>query len=111
MQPLNLLILLFGVMNLAMGIQAYVSTRSLPSLLAAGTIGLIILSTSLLFKTNPKISYIATFVCCLLLLGRFLPVYLKDMSKVYPHLIVVVTASLMLIGLVVTHFTQRQSTH
>lgn len=92
---------IFGAVSLFLGILGYVRAKSIPSLIAGGIsgIGLIAAAIIAVLKAggegvNP--GYILGLVLSVLLLGRFLPVFLKG-KKFYPAGIMAV---LSLLGIV-----------
>lgn len=93
-------------MNLIMGIQAYLSTGSLPSLYAAGGIGVILLLSTLL-KGIPIIMHIVAGLASIALLGKFVPSYIRHTDKIYPDLIVILAAAFVLINLL-SHYILKK---
>lgn len=94
----------YGIFNIALGVEAFVAKGSVVSLIAAGTAGLLVLVAVALTKKYPRIGYILAALVCLGLIGRFLPVFLKDTTNVYPALTVVVVSAIVLVALVGSHF-------
>jgi hypothetical protein len=95
--------LVYGLALIAMGVEAAVVKGSLVSLAAAGGAGALVVMMTVVAVRNPRVGYIVTLVVCLLLIGRFLPVYLQDSTKVYPALVTVVMSSIVALTLVGGH--------
>lgn len=96
---------LYGVFNIVLGVEAFVAKGSLVSLIAAGAAGVLVLVAVALTKNYPRVGYILASVVCLGLIGRFLPAFLKDTSNVYPALTVTIASVILLIALVGSHFS------
>lgn len=81
----------FGALSLLLGIFAYVRRKSIISLLAGGVSGIALVAAGILVQKGERFGpeslvlrgYALGLIICLLLLGRFLPVYLKTKS-LYP---------------------------
>ena len=91
----------FGAVSLLLGILGYVRAKSIPSLIAGGISGIGLVAAAIIAVrkaggegVNP--GYILGLVLSVLLLGRFLPVFLKG-KKFYPAGIMAV---LSLLGIV-----------
>ncbi len=69
MPKLNVFLLIYGILMIAMGIHGFVSKGSVASLVAAGSVGAIIIGTVALYKTNPRPARIIGAVVSLLTLG------------------------------------------
>jgi uncharacterized membrane protein (UPF0136 family) len=80
----------FGFVSLVLGILGYVRAKSVASLYAGGLSGILLAASAVMASrraiTAPhevNYGYIAGLVVSVLLLGRFLPVFLKS-KKFYP---------------------------
>lgn len=69
---------LYGLVSLTGGIIGFVKANSLPSLLAGGGAGLLLLCCAFLTLRKPLAGLIGSAVIALALLGRFVPGVLKD---------------------------------
>lgn len=94
---------LYGVFNIVLGVEAFVAKGSLVSLIAAGTAGVLVLIAVALTMKHPRVGYILASVVCVGLIGRFLPAFLKDASNVYPALTVTIASVVVLVALVGSH--------
>ncbi len=82
----------YGLATLAMGIQSYFfpspgAKVSPISLIAAGSIGILVLVMTWLSFKKPRPAYIATIVLALLPVGQFLPKLLKGEGHFYPQVV------------------------
>ncbi len=100
--------ILYGVLNIAFGILAYVNKGSIVSLVAAGAIGIIAIFGATLAKTHERIGYLIVSVVSLLTLGRFFkPAFIE--FKIYPAMILAIASIAMLGCLVVGHFMAKKA--
>jgi uncharacterized membrane protein (UPF0136 family) len=95
---------LYGVFNIVLGVEAFVAKGSVVSLIAAGTAGVLVLVAVALTKNYPRAGYILAALVCVGLIGRFLPAFLKDTTNLYPALTVTLASLLVLVALVGSHF-------
>lgn len=95
--------LVFGLALIAMGVEAAVVKGSVISLIAAGGAGALVLAMTAVAVKNPRVGYIVTLIVCLLLIGRFLPTYLRDSTNVYPALVTVMMSLVVAVVLVAGH--------
>lgn len=94
-------LIIYGLAMIGLGLEAYLSKDSLPSLMGGGGAGvLVLIATGLSFKW-PRVGYILALLVCLGITGRFLPKFLKD-GDVFPSLVIVIlsllTAACLLAG-------------
>ncbi len=73
---LNILLVSFSILMIGMGAEA--ASKSMVSLIAGATIGLLMLGSVALAKSNPRAGRIMSLVVAVLPLGRFLPKFLKE---------------------------------
>ena len=80
----------FGLVSLVLGILGYLRAKSVASLYAGGLSGILLAASAVMASrrtiTSPNdlnYGYIAALVVSVLLLGRFLPVFVKS-KKLYP---------------------------
>lgn len=99
---LQAVMLLYGLFNIVVGVEAYVSKHSLPSLISASAIGIIVIGCAALSKTKPRIAYITATVMALLVAGRFAVKALQ--GQVWPAIILVSVSLLFALLLVGAHF-------
>lgn len=76
--PAKIYFLLFGVLTIVGGVIGYVSKGSMPSLIAGGIAGALLLVAALLLPAQLLPGLILALVVSLLLAGRFLPIFLKN---------------------------------
>ncbi len=88
-----------------MGILGYVNKGSVQSIIAGSISGILVLIGTFISQRNPTIGYgLAAFVA-LAMLGRFIPAYMKDTSKVYPALVVILLSGIAFGALAWKHFS------
>ncbi len=98
----SLYFVIFGAISLLLGMVAYFRKRSIPSLVIGGFFGLALTASGLMIEK--QISRAGTgmggvifgLVLCVLLAGRFIPVFIKK-RELYPAGIL---ATLSLVGLI-----------
>lgn len=79
----------FGAISLLLGILGYVRAKSFPSLIAGGVSGIglvasaVVAAKQALSNSGTNVGYVMALVLSILLLGRFLPAFLKT-KKFYP---------------------------
>lgn len=74
---------LFGAVSLVLGILGWVRARSVPSVVAGGIAGIGLVASAMVCARWGTPGYIMGLALSALLLGRFLPVYLKT-KQIYP---------------------------
>ncbi|EDY17526.1 protein of unknown function UPF0136 [Chthoniobacter flavus Ellin428] len=78
LDPTRLFYYLFGLLTLIGGIQAFVSVKSKPSLIAGGISGILLLVAGWLLQSGQIMpGLILGLIICLGLAGRFLPKFFK----------------------------------
>jgi len=70
----------FGALTIAGGVMGYVKASSMPSLIAGGIAGILLLIAGALISSKPQVGLILGLVISLALAGRFVPVFLKTHS-------------------------------
>lgn len=73
----------FGAISLLLGMLGYIRAKSIPSLIAGGISGIGLCAAGVIAIRNGTPGYIMGLVLSVLLLGRFLPAFLKS-KKFYP---------------------------
>lgn len=104
MSGVNIVLLLYGLLNLALGIEAFIAKQSVMSLLGGGLAGIIVLAMLALKPKYPRVANIVCLIVAIAILGRFLPAYLKDTSKTYPNLVLVLASAIVIVVLAAGHF-------
>lgn len=79
---------LFGAVSIVLGIMGYVRSQSVASLFAGGVSGILLAVSGIMALRRESMDgvnwgYVLGLVVSVLLLGRFLPVFLKS-KKFYP---------------------------
>ena len=98
---LNVVLLLYAVLNVTMGLLGYINKHSIVSLIA-GTVAAAIIGFCLIWvKTNPRSARITSLVVAILLLGNFTPGTLAN--KLYPAGIMFVCSLIVIICLGAGH--------
>jgi uncharacterized membrane protein (UPF0136 family) len=67
----------FGLVSLVLGILGFVKAKSRASLFAGGVSGVLLVVAGMMALKNPPVGYVVGAVVSGLLMGRFLPVFLK----------------------------------
>jgi uncharacterized membrane protein (UPF0136 family) len=67
----------FGLASLVLGILGFVKAKSRASLFAGGVSGVLLVVAGMMALKNPSVGYVVGAVVSGLLMGRFLPVFLK----------------------------------
>ncbi len=80
---LNVVLFLYGLLNVGMGAMGYFEKGSVISLISGGTAGLLVLGSILYARKNPRAARIAALVVTVLLMGRFAPKTFSE-NKLYP---------------------------
>jgi uncharacterized membrane protein (UPF0136 family) len=71
---------LYGVVSLAGGIMGYVRASSVPSLIAGGIAGVLLILCALGIWFRPIVSLSGAIIIAVALLGRFLPKLIREWS-------------------------------
>jgi uncharacterized membrane protein (UPF0136 family) len=88
---INPVLVVYALLMMGMGIEAYVAKGSMPSLIAGVAIGLLMLGSLALLGKNPRVSRISSMVVALIPLGRFLPALIQK-QQIYPAGVTVVAS-------------------
>lgn len=72
--------LVAGALTAIGGVIGFLKAKSTPSLVAGGVSGLLLILAGVLSSSNPRNAAILGGIVSLLLLGRFLPAFLKNKS-------------------------------
>ena len=67
----------FGALTIAGGVMGYVKASSMPSLIAGGISGILLLIAGALIPSKPQAGLILGLVISIALAGRFVPAFLK----------------------------------
>jgi len=98
---LNVVLFLYGLLDIAMGYLGYQSKGSIVSLIAGVVCGLVVLFSILLYRSHPRNSRITALVVTCLMMGNFAKGTFAD-NKIYPAGIMFaasfVVAACLLIG-------------
>ena len=80
---LNVVLFLYGLLNIVMGSLGYVEKGSIPSIVSGCLAGLIVIGSVFGTKVNPRAARITALVIAVLLMGRFAPKTFSQ-HKIYP---------------------------
>ncbi|MCW5942283.1 MAG: TMEM14 family protein [Fimbriimonadaceae bacterium] len=95
----------YALVNLAVGLQAFLGEKhSTISLVAGGGAAVLTVLGVWLAQRNTLGGYGLCALVTILLIGRFLPVFLKDSSKLYPAALIAGLSLAVLACLVIGHF-------
>ena len=75
--PAKIYFLIFGILTIAGGVVGFLKAGSVPSLVAGAISGILILVGAWLLPERPAPGLILELVVALLLLGQFLPKFLR----------------------------------
>jgi uncharacterized membrane protein (UPF0136 family) len=103
MKPADIVIFLDGILMIAMGVLGFVRKGSVPSLMAGVTIGVLLIATIFLAKTNPRVGRIAAAVIALLPLGQFGREFVKT-HAIYPAGLICAAGLFTFAFLLASHF-------
>lgn len=99
---LNVVLLLYGLLDIGMGALGYINKGSVISLIAGGACGLVVLVSLLTYKGHPRNSRIAALVITLLMMGQFAPkTFMKN--ELYPSGIMFVASLAVAVCLLLGH--------
>lgn len=87
----------YGLLNIIFGYLGWANKGSVPSLVAGTTAGILALLGTVLAKKQSIAGYLLLTAVGIAIILRFLPPYLRDTSKIYPNLILIL-ASIVLLG-------------
>ena|GEM_PF-1718503 len=118
---LRALVGLYGLFNLGVGIEAYSSKGSIPSLIAGGGVGVLLLVCFFLVPSKPRIAYIGASVLALLMTIQFalttrvdgkmkLVGITESTWKPWPNLTLWGVGLIVLLALTSAHFMARKRT-
>ena len=102
---LQVCLVVYGILNIGLGIHGY-SSGSAVSLIAGGGAGVLALVAAWLAKEHSKLAYGGAAVVCLLVFGGMLPRLIKSFT-IYPGLVVEAASAIMLILLLAGHFAKK----
>ena len=98
---LNIVLLLYSLLNVVMGILGFVNKGSIISLIAGTLAAVVTLGALAYTKKNPRTGRITCLVVAVLLLGRFAPGAFKN--QLYPAGIMFVSSLIVIVCLLAGH--------
>jgi uncharacterized membrane protein (UPF0136 family) len=98
---LNIVLILYVLLNIVMGVLGYVNKHSVISLVAGVGAGVIVLGSMALAKSNPRAGRITALVVSVLLIGRFAPKAFEN--QLYPAGIMFASSIIVAISLGAGH--------
>lgn len=98
---LNVVLLMYAVLNVTMGLLGFINKHSIASLIAGTAAALVISFCLILTKSNPRAARITSLVVAFLLLVRFAPKALAN--QLYPAGIMFVCSLIVIICLGAGH--------
>lgn len=97
----------YGLANIAIGAHGFLGpAKSVVSLIAGAVAGILVLMGVWMAEKNQVAGYGLAALVCLLLIGRFLPTYLQTQDP-YPHLVMTILSTVVLVALIVGHFMPK----
>lgn len=109
MEMLYTVSILYGLLNIAFGLLGWINKGSVMSLLAGGIAGILAIVGAIIAKRNPVLGYAIVIVVSIAMIARFLPLYLRDTSKIYPHLILIAASFIVIALLLCWQFLGRKA--
>lgn len=98
----------YALLNLAVGLHAFLGEKhSTISLVAGGAAAVLTVLGVWLSQRNALLGYGLAALVALLLIGRFLPTFLKDTAKLYPAGLMAGVSLLVLGCLIVGHLAKQ----
>ena len=97
----GMILILYGVMDIALGIYGFVHSHSTASLIAGNVAGVLAICAAALAKTHPNYGYGLGAVICIMMLGRFGP---QLGQPGWLPATMVITSAIVLIALIAAHF-------
>lgn len=105
---LNTIVGLFALLNIVGGFVGYQEKHSIMSLIGGGVIGVVLIASVFMTKSNPKGGYLLAGAMTLLTLGFFMMRYMTG-HKIWPAGVMVLASVAVLACLVAGHFASRNS--
>ncbi|MHC4470799.1 MAG: TMEM14 family protein [Planctomycetota bacterium] len=100
--------LVYGLTSLFGGLQGYIAKKSVPSLVAGGIAGILLVLAAVLVLKGRGWGLWATLVVSIALVGRFLPAYLKDTGNVWPALLMALLGAATVVTSALALFAERK---
>ena len=101
----RILVGLYGLFNIAVGIEAFSKKGSLPSLMGGATIGILLLVCYWIIPSKPGVGYIGATVLCLAIMGQFG----RKLSVLWPNQILFGIALVVMLLLLAAHFMSKRA--
>lgn len=105
---LSAVIGLFALLNIVGGFVGYHEKHSVMSLVGGGVIGVMLIASVFMAKSNPKSGYILAAAMTVLTLAFFSMRYATG-HKIWPAGVMVVSSVIVLACLIAGHFASRHS--
>ncbi len=105
---LNAAIGLFALLNIVGGFVGYHEKHSVMSLVGGGVIGLMLIASLFMAKSNPKGGYLLAGAMTLLTLAFFSMRYMSG-HKIWPAGVMIASSVVVLACLIAGHFSSRNS--
>jgi uncharacterized membrane protein (UPF0136 family) len=99
---LNVVLLVYGLLDIGMGVLGYVNKGSVVSLIAGGVCGLIVIVSILTHKGHPRNSRIAALIVTILMMIQFGPKTFIQ-NQLYPSGIMFVASLAVAVCLLMGH--------
>lgn len=106
-KAINAAIVLYALLCIGLGVEAYSVKQSLPSLMGGAGIGILEFASLFTWTKNPRAGRIMSLVVALMGMGRFIKPFFTE-GKIYPAGVMVI-ASLILVGLLIAGHLQAMA--
>lgn len=101
------MLVLYGLLNIALGVTAFIRTESMISLAGGAGAGVVILIATAISFRSPRVGYIIALLVAIGLTGRFLPSYFRT-GEAYPNLVIATASIVVIVGLLAGHLLAQR---
>jgi uncharacterized membrane protein (UPF0136 family) len=108
---LDIVLGVYAIFTMFAGTYGYLKSGSAVSMIAGLVAGLVVIAGIFIARSKPTIGYGMAALITILMIGRFLPTFLKEpdpYKALWPALAMVVTSAIALLCLALAHLLQRR---